>query len=143
MDQTQSYEHHVRYVPAYHFVLSAIVLFYFVFALIRLIQHATIDTGFQFALAVGLWIIYWYMRVFAIRVQDRVIRLEERLRLEHVLPPDLRGRIGELSPRQLVALRFAHDDEVTPLARRALDEKLSSRDIKRAIKTWRPDHLRA
>jgi hypothetical protein len=143
MTPPQSYDSHGRYVPAYHFVLAGILVVYLVYALVRLVQHVSVDTFFQVALAVALLIIFWYMRAFAVTVQDRVIRLEEQLRLERRLPPDLRSRAAELTTKQYVALRFAHDDEVEPLMRRILDEKLSPRDIKKAVKTWRPDHLRA
>jgi hypothetical protein len=78
-----------------------------------------------------------------LRAQDRVIRLEERGRLERVAPSDLRGRIGELTADQLIAIRFAPDDEVPELTRRALNGELKTQgDIKRAIKNWRADHLR-
>ena len=79
----------------------------------------------------------------ALRAQDRIIRLEERVRLAQLLPPDLRSRIGELQTSQLIAIRFAPDEEVPELVRRALEGELKTRaDIKRAIQTWRADHLR-
>ncbi len=82
------------------------------------------------------------IRMYALRVQDRVIRLEERLRLASLLSEPLRSRIPELTVGQLVALRFASDAEVPKLAERALSEKLSPADIKKAIQVWRPDYLR-
>jgi hypothetical protein len=82
------------------------------------------------------------MRNYSLRVQDRVIRLEERLRLMSVLPEPLRSRIGELSVQQLIGLRFACDQELPGLVQRALDEKLSSADIKKSVVTWRPDYSR-
>ncbi len=82
------------------------------------------------------------IRLNALRVQDRVIRLEERLRLASLLPEPLRSRIPELTVGQLVGLRFASDGEVAKLVERALSEKLSREDIKKAIQTWRPDNLR-
>jgi hypothetical protein len=75
-------------------------------------------------------------------VQDRVIRLEEQLRLVSLLPEPLRSRVPELTPGQLVGLRFASDAELPGLAERALSEKLSKEDIKKAIQNWRPDYLR-
>lgn len=87
--------------------------------------------------------IYWYTRAFPIGVQDRVIRLEERLRMERLLPADLKPRIGDFSTDQLIALRFASDAELPDLARRVLEEDMTDRDaIKRAVKGWRPDHQR-
>ena len=83
-------------------------------------------------------------RMFALSVQDRVIRLEERLRYERLLPPDLQARILEFEPGQLVALRFASDAELPGLARKVLDEKLSDRKaIKKMIQNWQSDDLRA
>jgi hypothetical protein len=87
---------------------------------------------------------FLYARLFSLTVQDRVIRLEMRLRLERLLPPDLRSRIPEFTPAQFISLRFAGDDELPALARQVLDEKLSDRKtIKRRIKNWQADFLRA
>ena len=109
-----------------------------------LAKRPGVPTAIGLALAVGLILMFWYMRVFAVTVQDRVIRLEERLRMEALLPADLKTRIPEFSPGQLVALRFASDAELPALARRVLDEKLTDQKaIKRLIKEWRADHLRA
>jgi hypothetical protein len=94
--------------------------------------------------AIALVLVFFYSRVFAIQVQDRVIRLEERLRLARLLPDDLRGRVEEFTVAQLVALRFASDAELPGLARRVLQEGMGDRDsIKRAIKDWRADNQRA
>ena len=82
------------------------------------------------------------IRLYTLRVQDRVIRLEERLRLASLLSDPLRSRIPELTEGQLIALRFASDAEVAQLADRAISEKLSPEDIKKAIQTWRPDYWR-
>jgi hypothetical protein len=91
------------------------------------------------ALATGIFI----SRSMPLRAQDRIIRLEERIRLERVLPGDMRGRIGNLTAEQFIGLRFAPDDEVPELTKRALNGELKTRaDIKRAIRNWRPDHMR-
>src|SRR5438477_12765060 len=85
-----------------------------------------------------------YARLFALSVQDRVIRLEERLRYERILPEELRWRADELTPSQFISLRFASDDELPALMKKVLDERVTQRKaIKQLIKNWRPDYLRA
>ena len=84
------------------------------------------------------------LRVMSLSVQDRVIRMEMQLRLERMLPADLRPRIGEFNVEQLVGLRFAGDEELPALARQVLEEKLTNRKaIKQRVKNWRPDYQRA
>jgi len=101
--------------------------------------------GFEsILLAAALLIGFLYARLFSLRVQDRVIRLEERLRCQRLLPADLRPRIAEFTSGQLVALRFASDEELPALARKVLGEKLTERKaIKKLVKNWKPDYLRA
>jgi hypothetical protein len=93
-------------------------------------------------LSLALVVIMGRLRAYATRLQDRIIRLEERLRLGTVLPEGLRPRIGELSDTQLVGLRFASDAELPALVQRALDEKLDRTQIKKAVTDWRPDYSR-
>ncbi|MEP6549769.1 MAG: DUF6526 family protein, partial [Gemmatimonadales bacterium] len=93
--------------------------------------------------AIALFLGLWVSRAMPLRAQDRIIRLEERSRLERLLPADLRDRIGELTPGQLVAIRFGSDEEIPDLTRRTLNGELKSQaEIKRAIRDWRADHLR-
>jgi hypothetical protein len=142
--EPQNLSNHARYVPAYHFVLSTILLISLGWQITMLVQHPGFPTLIGVLLVVGLILMYWYMRAFAVTVQDRVIRLEERLRMAALLPAELKPRIAEFSPRQLVALRFASDGELPALARRVLDEQISDdKAIKRLIKEWRADYLRA
>ncbi len=93
-------------------------------------------------IALAALVAVFKIRLYALRVQDRVIRLEERIRLTSVLSEPLRSRIGELTGAQLVALRFASDTELPSLVERALQEKLSRADIKKAVVNWRPDYSR-
>lgn len=139
----QSFEKHARYVPGYHFLLLGIVTLNLLWSIRRVIRYPSYDHGTMVAVAIALVLLAWYERAFAVRVQDRVIRLEETLRL-HRLAPDLAARAAEFSRAQWVALRFASDEELPALARKALDEPMTDQaTIKRMIKTWRPDYFRA
>jgi len=140
----QSFEHHTRVVPPYHMVAFPILAINLIWSLYNVIRTPSAGTVISLLLAVALLIIFFFARLFALAVQDRVIRLEERLRLEKLLPPDLQPRIPEFTVSQLVALRFASDQELPALARRVLTENITDRKvIKRMIQQWRPDHQRA
>jgi hypothetical protein len=143
----QSYRNHRKFVPLYHFVTGGVLLLNLVWALYRLVRGLPevplFDRILAVLVALALASVYAYARLFALRVQDRVIRLEMRLRLASLLPPDLQPRIAELSTGQLIGLRFAADDELPELTRRVLDEKVRSREaIKKMIRRWEADHLR-
>jgi len=142
-DQTpQNYANHRRYVPLYHFVAALLVLVNFAFACVHLYLHHTYGATVGLLLAIALLLMFWYARSFPEVVQDRLIRLEETLRYQKVLPADLQSRAGQLTLRQIIGLRFASDAELAGLVRRALDEKLSENQIKKEIKNWRSDTLR-
>jgi hypothetical protein len=139
----QTYENHARYVPAYHIGAFWIFGGNFLWSLYRLVTRFSADSMTAFLLAVGFLILVFYTRMFPLGVQDRVIRLEMTLRLQRLLPDDLRARIGEFNLDQLIALRFASDEELPALCRRVLDEKLSDRKtIKKLIRNWTADYLR-
>jgi Family of unknown function (DUF6526) len=145
----QSYANHSRWVPGFHFVTLGILAVNFLWSLYRLFRPYSeevpvSDRILAVLVAGGLVLLGYYARIFPLAVQDRVIRNEMHARLEAVLPPDLRPRIGELRRGQLVALRFASDEELPELTRQVLDGKLTKGDeIKRAVRSWRADHLRA
>lgn len=142
-EPAQSFENHARMVPAYHYLLFALVLAVVIWSVIRLVEDPSLDRVMVVLLAVVLVLTAFYARAFPLRVQDRVIRLEERLRMETLLPDDLRSRIGEFTTGQLIGLRFASDEELPELARKVLDEGLTDRkSIKQAVKNWRADHQR-
>lgn len=139
----QSFANHGKIVPVYHGLAFAILLVNLGYCSVELWRAPGFAAALGLALALALLILFFAMRVFAISVQDRVIRLEERLRLERLLPADLRARIPELGIPQLVALRFASDGELVELVRAVLAEKLvDRRAIKRRIRDWRPDYDR-
>ncbi len=140
----QSFQNHTRWVPMYHFVASALLILNLGYAVAGFIRQVSFGTVVQLLLAVALLIIFFYSRAFALAVQDRLIRLEERLRMERLFPGDLRDRISELSIPQMIGLRFASDGELADLTRKVLDEKIENRtEVKKLIKTWRPDNARA
>ncbi len=141
--QPQNFENHARLVPAYHIVAFGILGIFLIWSLVRLIQNFSVDAGIFFLLAIAQLILFFCMRVFALKAQDRVIRLEERLRMEKLLSADLQSRIQEFSPDQLIALRFASDGELPDLARKVLSENITDRKaIKKLIREWKADHFR-
>jgi hypothetical protein len=141
---TQTYASHRRFIPAFHFFALPVLLINVGVTAVRLARDPGVATAWSVVVAVALFLAVFLLRGMPLRAQDRIIRLEERTRLDKLVPADLRGRIGELTPAQLVAIRFAPDDEVPELMRRTLNGELKTQnDIKRAIRNWRADHLRA
>ncbi|MHB8734060.1 MAG: DUF6526 family protein [Terriglobales bacterium] len=140
----QTFANHAKFVPAYHAVVFPILAFNLGWSLYRLLHAPGMEAVVSLLVAVALLLLFFFARLFALTVQDRVIRLEMMLRLERLLPPDLRPRIGELSLSQVVALRFASDAELATLTRTVLEGDIQDRKtIKRMVQQWRPDHLRA
>jgi len=140
----QNYKNHARVVPAFHYFALPVLAANVVWTVVRLVRHPSVDAGMSTLVAVALVVVALYARGFALTVQDRVIRLEMRLRLRDLCPPDLVGRIPEFSRAQLVALRFAGDAELPTLARKVLDDRMEDRKaIKLMIRNWEADHFRA
>jgi hypothetical protein len=144
MPQPQSFKRHARIVPAYHVGVFVPFLANFVWATYRLFQNFSGDTLMAFLVAIALLLLFVSVRVQVTTVQDRVIRLEMRLRLRAILPPDLQPQINTLSSRQLIALRFASDAELPGLVREVLAGTLKTQQqIKARIRDWQADYLRA
>jgi len=148
-NKPQTFANHTRFDPLFHYFLVPVFLLGFILSLIHFFAHlkeGSFRDDFHAALiillAVALLMVVFKERMYALKVQDRVIRLEERLRLTQLLPEPLRSRIPELTEDQLVALRFASDAELPKLVERTLKERLSRKDIKKAIVNWRPDYWR-
>jgi hypothetical protein len=142
-DQTQTLATHRRWIPMWHFFAIPVLLINVFVVAVYFVRDPRLINGWAVIVAIALLIGVFLSRSMPLRAQDRIIRLEERARLERVLPSDLRGRVGELTESQLIAIRFAADDEVPELTRRTLNGELKSQgDIKRAIRNWRGDHLR-
>jgi hypothetical protein len=139
----QSYANHARQRPVY-WVAYLVFFVNLIWTMRRAWQAPSMDTLLNVAVALALLVLAFYARVFALTVQDRVIRLEMRLRLRELSPAALQPRIHEFTKSQLVAMRFASDAELPALAEQVLREDLhDSKAIKQAIKDWTPDHLRA
>jgi hypothetical protein len=141
----QNLQNHVRVVPPYHMFVFGVFLINLGTSIYRLVKFGySWDALVNFLLGVALVVLFFYARIFVLTVQNRVIRLEMRLRLAELLPADLRPRIPEFTVDQLVSLRFACDAELPALARKVLNEKLSDRKvIKQLVKDWQADYLRA
>ncbi len=138
----QTFANHTRFDPLYHFFVLPVFGLSAIAATVHFIWRPSLHSGWLFVVAVAACTAVLKFRVYALRVQDRVIRLEEQLRLTRLLPEPLRLRVPELTELQLIGLRFASDGEVPGLTERALSEKLSRADIKKAIQVWRPDYWR-
>jgi hypothetical protein len=145
----QTFANHARLDPAFHLFALPVFALGVVLALVHFFAHIThgdfrdhFHAFLLILLALALLVLALKERIYSLKVQDRVIRLEERLRLTTLLPEPLRGRIPELTEDQLIGLRFASDAEIPKLVERALKEKLSRKDIKKAIQNWRPDYWR-
>jgi Family of unknown function (DUF6526) len=138
----QVYANHVKWDPSFHFFLVPVAAINVIVAIVYVIRFPSLASGWLLVLSLAFFVTIGRMRAYGVGVQDRVIRLEERLRLSQVLQEPLRSRIDELSDKQLVALRFASDKELAALVQRALEEKLALGDIKKAVTSWRPDYSR-
>ncbi len=138
----QDFKSHRRFDPWYHFFAAPVLVVAFFVALWRAIKAPSAWAVWEVVVAAALVVLALKARTFALKVQDRVIRLEERQRLGVLLSEPLRSRIGSLTEQQLIGLRFASDGEVAGLVEAALDENLSGEAIKKRVTSWRPDLFR-
>jgi hypothetical protein len=139
----QSYQSHRRYHPLFHFIGVPILTINFVAQIYNAVKWPSMQNIWQIVVAAALLISIFLARYYALRNQDRIIRLEETLRLTRCLPDDLKPRIGEVSTDMLLGLRFCADEELPELCRAVLGGEIRSRDeLKRRIRSWRPDYRR-
>ena len=139
----QTYANHVRWHAPFHFFLMPAALIALILGIVNIVRHSdTLEAWIVLLLCVMAPVATLLIRINPLRAQDRVIRLEERLRLAGLLNEPLRGRIPDLTESQLVALRFASDAEVSGLVEKALASKMASGEIKKAIVNWRADTFR-
>jgi hypothetical protein len=142
MDKQQTLANHAKFDPPFHFFVLPVFLINIIVVAYQLFRHPGIWGAWLLLLSLAFLVLAGRIRSWATHLQDRIIRMEERFRLSAILQEPLRSRIGELSDSQLVGLRFASDAELPALVQRALDEKLSRSDIKKAVTDWRPDYSR-
>ena len=138
----QTLENHTKLHPPFHFFLLPVAAINVCMAVWNAIKDPGLGSIWGVVMALAFILAVFLIRIYALKVQDRVIRVEERLRLSGLLPEPLRARIAQLDEKQMVALRFAGDAEVPALVERALEQKLAPTDIKKAIRAWRPDYYR-
>ena len=142
-DETpQNFSHHTRYDPLFHFFILPVFAITLIVTIVHLVRRPGLHSAWLVVVMIAVLVAVFKIRLYALKVQDRVIRLEERLRLAALLDPAFRPRIPEFTEAQLIALRFAPDAELPALAARALNEKLAAQEIKQAIQNWRPDYWR-
>jgi hypothetical protein len=141
-DAPQNLANHARLDPWFHFFLLPVFGLSVIAALAYLIRHPGLPAAAFFVVSIAALVAVSKIRLYALKVQDRVIRLEERQRLALLLPEPMRSRIPEFTERQLIALRFASDAELPGLGERTLAQNLAPGDIKKSIQNWRPDYWR-
>jgi hypothetical protein len=142
MSETQSFKNHARLDPAYHILLFAIYLLNLVYAGFHVYRQPSLSSGWYVVLSLLAIVPLIKIRTYPLKVQDRVIRLEERLRLQALAPQEWHTHLYRLTEDQLIALRFAADDEVVDLAKQALEQNLNRKQIKERIRRWRADDWR-
>jgi hypothetical protein len=141
-EKAQTYSNHRRYDPPFHVFTFGVLSISLLLTLWRAVRNPSFENAWWVVVAAAAIVLMFRVRLYALKNQDRIIRLEERLRLERLLAGPLRDRVGELSDGQLIGLRFASDGEVESLVKQALEESLSCEQIKKRIRVWRPDTMR-
>ena len=140
---TQNLRNHQRFVPIFHFIAGPILFINAAYSVYLLVRLADLYNWIHLLVAIALVLLFLSVRRFATVLQDRIIRLEEQVRFERLLPAALRDRIHEFTIDQFVALRFASDHELPALAQQVLDQRILDRDaIKEMVRDWRPDFAR-
>ena len=142
-ESPQSYENHTRYHAPFHYFVAPVLLANVLVAVVQLVRDPGLDRGWWLVVSIALLALAGLVRINPLKAQDRIIRLEESLRYYQLLPEDLAARAASLKTGQVVALRFASDEELEGLVREVLEGRLNTPgEIKRAVKNWRADRLR-
>jgi hypothetical protein len=140
--EPQNFKNHGKFDPPFHFFLAWIFLANVVVSIVYATHHFCFDSAWLVVLSIAAVVALLKMRLYSLKVQDRVIRLEERLRLQALAPAEWRPQIYRLTEDQLIGLRFASDGEVVELAKQALEQNLKRKQIKERIRDWRADNWR-
>jgi hypothetical protein len=144
MSEAQNLQNHTKLVPGFHFFVLPVLVSNLIWSIVDMVHGFSVQSTRSAVVALALLMLAFTTRLMALTVQDRVIRLEMRLRLQQLLPADLWSRIPEFTVGQLVSLRFAGDAELPDLARKVLQDKVTNRKaIKELVRDWQPDFLRA
>ena len=141
-EKPQSYQSHGRFDPPFHFFIIPVLLANFIVSIVSAVRHTSGMTIWLALVSLALLMVAFKIRIYALRNQDRIIRLEERLRMQTLLPEPLRVKANDVTIQQCVGLRFASDAEFAALVERALRENLDKKQIKQAVQNWRADHCR-
>lgn len=139
---SQNLKNHSRLDPLFHFFLAPVLFANLVIATVNLVRHPHFHSAWLVVLSIAAFVLAFKVRLYGLKVQDRVIRLEERLRLQSLAPEQWHAQIYRLTEDQLIGLRFAADGEVVELAKQALEHNLTRKQIKERIGDWRPDYWR-
>jgi len=143
MESTQNFANHTRWHPPFHFFVVPVMLINFFWAVVTFVKAPDRNSGWWIVVSIALAMLTLFVRTNSLKVQDRIIRLEETLRYQQLLPPALATQAAALTPAQICALRFAPDDELEELLNQTVAGKFARpKDIKAAIKNWRPDYFR-
>ena len=141
-EQPQTFQNHRRFDPAFHGFLVPVGVLLLIGTIVNLVQRFGWSSGWHTLAMLWAMVALFKIRLYALKVQDRIIRLEERVRLQNLLPAQLQERIAELNEGQLIALRFASDGEIAGLVEKTLAGNWGRQEIKRAVQVWRPDYMR-
>ena len=140
----QNFSNHTRFDPPFHFFILPVFAITLIMTIVHLVRRPGLHSAWLVIVMIAALAAIFKIRLNALKVQDRIIRLEMRLRLAEILPADLRPRIQEFTPAQMVSMRFAGDAELPAIARKVLADKLNDRKaIKQLVKDWQGDYLRA
>ena len=140
--EAQNLKNHGRLDPQFHIVSFAVLIVNLVIVIAFALKHLNLYTAWMVVLSVAIFIPFFKLRLYPLKVQDRVIRLEERLRLQALAPQEWHTQLFRLTEDQIIGLRFAADEEVVALAKEALERNLTRKQIKERVKEWRPDYWR-